>query len=51
MRLALANGDVVDKNRRMDKVWRGRIVEENAIQVHVSSLRKALDAGSDGHTM
>ena len=48
--LASANGAVVDKNRIMDKVWPGRVVEENAIQVHVSSLRKALEAGSDGHS-
>ena len=25
----------------MERVWPGRIVEENAIQVHVSALRKA----------
>ena len=48
--LASANGAVVDKNRIMEKVWPGRVVEENAIQVHVSSLRKALEAGSDGHS-
>ena len=32
----------------MERIWPGRVVEENAIQVHVSSLRKALESGSDG---
>src|SRR2546423_5275512 len=48
--LAEAHGEVVDKDRLMERVWSGRVVEENAIQVHVSSLRKALDAGSDGQS-
>lgn len=48
--LAAARGDVVDKDRLMERVWSGRVVEENAIQVHVSSLRKALEPGSDGHS-
>src|SRR5262245_50604897 len=48
--LAAARGEVVDKDRLMERVWPGRVVEENAIQVHVSSLRKALEAGSNGHS-
>jgi len=48
--LAAAPGDVVSKDRLMEKVWPGRIVEENAIQVHVSTLRKGLEAGSDGNS-
>src|SRR3982074_349600 len=48
--LAVVPGEVVSKDRLMEKVWPGRIVEENAIQVHVSTLRKALEAGSDGHS-
>jgi TolB-like protein/Flp pilus assembly protein TadD len=48
--LAAARGEVVDKDRLMERVWPGRVVEENAIQVHVSSLRKALEAGSSGRS-
>lgn len=47
--LASAAGEVVSKDRLMESVWAGRVVEENAIQVHVSALRKALEVGSDGH--
>jgi TolB-like protein/tetratricopeptide (TPR) repeat protein len=46
--LATAGGEVVDKDRLMERVWPGRVVEENAIQVHVSALRKALEAGGNG---
>ena len=48
--LASVPGEVVSKDRLMEKVWPGRVVEENAIQVHVSTLRKALEIGSDGHS-
>jgi TolB-like protein len=48
--LAAVPGGVVSKDRLMEKVWPGRVVEENAIQVHVSTLRKALEAGSDGNS-
>jgi TolB-like protein/Flp pilus assembly protein TadD len=48
--LAAAGGDVVNKDRLMERVWAGRVVEENAIQVHVSALRKALDAGGGGQS-
>jgi TolB-like protein len=48
--LAAARGEVVDKDLLMERVWPGRVVEENAIQVHVSSLRKALESGSDGQS-
>src|ERR1700745_2248249 len=48
--LAAARGEVVDKDLLMERVWPGRLVEENAIQVHVSSLRKALESGSDGQS-
>jgi DNA-binding winged helix-turn-helix (wHTH) protein len=40
--LAAANGEIVSKDELMARVWGGRIVEENNIQVHVSALRKAL---------
>ncbi len=48
--LALAHGEVVDKDRLMERVWAGRVVEENAIQVHVSSLRKTLEAADEGQS-
>jgi TolB-like protein len=48
--LAVARGEVVDKDRLLERVWRGRSVEENAIQVHVSALRKSLEAGGDGQS-
>jgi predicted ATPase/DNA-binding winged helix-turn-helix (wHTH) protein len=42
--LALANhrDRVVTKNELLDLVWPGQIVEENNLQVHISSLRKLL---------
>ncbi len=43
--LAEANGAVVTKGELMDAVWPGLTVEENAIQVHIGSLRKIF--GSD----
>src|SRR3954451_12651164 len=48
--LAAAPGEVVSKDQLMERIWPGRVVEENAIQVHVSSLRKALEPGSDGQS-
>lgn len=47
--LAAAKGDVVTKDALMALVWPGQIVEENAIQVHVSALRKALTEDRSGH--
>ena len=40
--LASAKGQLVTKDEFMTRVWAGQTVEENAIQVHVSALRKAL---------
>lgn len=48
--LAAAKGDVVTKDQLMERVWPGRVVEENNIQVHISALRKALDDGKDGQS-
>ncbi|NHV32226.1 winged helix-turn-helix domain-containing protein [Burkholderia sp. D-99] len=39
-----ANGSIVSKDDIMDAVWPGLIVEENRLQVHVATLRKALGA-------
>src|SRR6188508_2524741 len=33
---------VVTKNELLDHVWPGLVVEENNLQVHISTLRKAL---------
>src|SRR5438552_14789161 len=46
--LVAAKGELVTKDELMDRVWPGVIVEDNAIQVHVSALRKAIDAGNEG---
>jgi TolB-like protein len=40
--LASAKGQLVTKDQLMARVWAAQTVEENAIQVHVSALRKAL---------
>src|SRR6201990_3051806 len=43
--LVQADGELVSKDHLMAQVGRGAIVEENALQVHISAIRKAL--GSD----
>jgi len=48
--LAKAKGGVVTKDEILAKVWPGRVVEDNAIQVHISALRKALDRSDDAQT-
>jgi TolB-like protein/tetratricopeptide (TPR) repeat protein len=48
--LASANGEVVSKDELMTRVWPGLVVEENNIQVHISALRKTLDAGKSGQS-
>jgi predicted ATPase/DNA-binding winged helix-turn-helix (wHTH) protein len=42
--LVQADGELVSKNDLMDQVWPGTIVEENALQVHIAAIRKALGA-------
>ena len=42
--LVQADGELVSKNDLMDQVWPGAIVEENALQVHIAAIRKALGA-------
>src|SRR3954451_4529965 len=50
--LASAEGGVVSKDDIMARVWPGRVVEENNLQVHISALRKALDEGQGkGHVV
>jgi DNA-binding winged helix-turn-helix (wHTH) protein len=48
--LASAKGQLVSKDELMAKVWPGSAVGENAIQVHVSALRKALEGGDGGRS-
>ena len=38
--LASAKGNVVTKDQLMERVWPGRVVEENNIQVHISALER-----------
>lgn len=45
--LARAEGALVTKDELMAAVWPDTIVEENAIQVHIAALRKALGADAD----
>jgi DNA-binding winged helix-turn-helix (wHTH) protein len=40
--LVEARGSVLSKDRIMQRVWRNRIVEENALEGQISSLRRAL---------
>jgi DNA-binding winged helix-turn-helix (wHTH) protein/tetratricopeptide (TPR) repeat protein len=42
--LAAADGGVVTKDELLEKVWRGAIVEDNALQAQISAVRKALGA-------
>ena len=46
--LATARGKLVTKDALMAAVWPGQIVEENAIQVQISALRKALNEDRTG---
>lgn len=45
--LAQARGKLVTKDELMEAVWPGVTVEENAIQVHIAGLRKALGQAAD----
>jgi DNA-binding winged helix-turn-helix (wHTH) protein len=42
--LAAADGRIVTKDDLISAVWNGAIVEDNALQAQISSLRKALDS-------
>jgi TolB-like protein/tetratricopeptide (TPR) repeat protein len=41
-------GALVTKDDLMERIWRGVVVEDNTLQVHVSALRKALGEGDGG---
>jgi predicted ATPase len=40
--LAQSAGELVTKDELMNRVWPGAIVNDNALQVHISAVRKAL---------
>jgi DNA-binding winged helix-turn-helix (wHTH) protein/tetratricopeptide (TPR) repeat protein/TolB-like protein len=40
--LVIADGDLVTKDELIERVWPGMVVEENAIQAHISAIRKVL---------
>src|SRR5215468_1416877 len=48
--LASAEGRVVTKDELMARVWAGVVVEENNLQVHISTLRKALEEDGDSES-
>src|SRR5215475_11420089 len=48
--LASANGELVTKDALMARVWPNQVIEDNALQVQVSALRKALEEGKDGQS-
>lgn len=45
--LAEAEGDLVTKDELMAAVWPNVTIEENAVQVHIAALRKALGHDAD----
>jgi non-specific serine/threonine protein kinase len=47
MVLIEASGVVVSKDILMDRVWPGRIIEENSLQSQISALRRALGGDRD----
>jgi len=48
--LASANGELVTKDALMARVWPNQVIEDNALQVQISALRRALEEGKDGQT-
>ena len=45
--LAEANGALVSKDELMGRVWPRRLVEDNTLQFHISTLRKAMGPDRD----
>jgi DNA-binding winged helix-turn-helix (wHTH) protein len=48
--LAGAKGALVSKDELMARVWAGQVVEENNLQVQISTLRKVLDPDGTGES-
>ena len=42
--LVLSAGQLVTKDELIERVWEGLVVEENALQVHISAIRKSFGA-------
>ncbi len=40
--LAAAGGDLVSRDRLLDAVWPGQVIDDSVVRVHLSGLRKAL---------
>src|SRR5580700_1060729 len=40
--LVQSAGELIDKSELMSRVWSGAAVEDNALQFHISAIRKAL---------
>lgn len=40
--LVIADGNLVTKDELIERVWPGMVVEENAVQAHISAIRKVL---------
>src|SRR5215469_15646487 len=49
--LAEAKGEIVSKDELLARLWPGRTVEEGNLHVHVSALRRTLDAHGEGHSL
>ena len=49
--LASSVGETVAKDDLLSRVWPREVVEENALQVHVSALRRILAEGTNGHNV
>lgn len=45
--LVEARGELVTKDELMSRVWSGSVIEENALQFQISTLRKALGSARD----
>ena len=48
--LVAANGELVTKDTLMAQVWPNQVIEDNALQVQISTLRKALEEGAEGQS-
>jgi len=45
--LVQSGGELVSKGDLIGRVWQGALVEDNALQFHVSAIRKALGTNSE----
>src|SRR5436853_9384 len=47
--LVQREGDVVEKQDLLSRVWPDTVVEENSLSQNISALRKLLESAGDGH--